>query len=247
MCGSGFFLYLADLLANPWDGPLNRFIFSNADVSFFPLIILAIYAFFPIYKYGSKILKFTTVTLLFLAILLFAVKSSYAGLGMLGMVMKFTAGAVLSYALLKVKSIFRSIYMLALIIIIGLEARLIPIAGLEQWNPTAWILALGVGLAVYHICQMNSRRYDLTNIDRVLFGAILAFFTLLNFHASVVAPVGALSLLNLILFKYIFAAGIIAGHIWGVLQNWRKNTLMGCQHIPKQIADEKKSNRVSVH
>jgi len=247
MCGGGLFYYLAELLANPWDGPLNRFIFSNADISYFPLVLLAIYAFFPAYKYGSKIFKFTTVTLLFLSILLFAVKSSYAGLGLLGIVMKFTAGAVLSYVLLKAKSIFRSIYMLVLILMIAVEVRLIPLTSLEQWGPTAWILALGAGLAIYDICQKNSRRYDLTNIDRVLFAAIFAFFVLLNYHATVIAPVGSLSFLNLIFFKYIFAVGILTGQIWGQVQNQRETAKEGCQQIPEKTTVEKESAQVPVH
>ena len=247
MCGGGLFLYLAELLANPWDGPINRFIFSNADISYFPLVLLAIFAFFPIYKNGSRIIKFITVPLLLLSILLFAVKSSYAGLGLLGMVMKFTAGAVLSYALLNAKSIFKSIYMLILILMIAVETRLIPLIGLEQWGPTAWILALGTALAIYDVCQKNSRRYDLTNIDQVLIAAIFAFFVLLNFNASVIMPVGSLSLINLIFFKYIFATGIITGHIWGQIQSQRKTAKEGCQQIAEKRPDEKESAKVPVH
>lgn len=214
MCGGGLFFYLADLLANPWDGPINRFIFSHADISFFPLIVLAVYAVYPVYKYGSNILKTATVTLLFSTILLFALKSSYAGIGMLGIVMKFSAGGLLSYAMMKARPLPRSIYMLVLVTMILIEVRLLPISGIEQWGLITWVLALGCGVAIYNICLQNARRFNLTGIDRVMIGAIFAFFVLLNYHGTVLAPVGTFSLVNTIFFKYIFAVGIVAGHIY---------------------------------
>ena len=223
MCGGGLFFYLADLLANPWDGPVNRFIFSHADIAFFPLIILAIYAFYPVYKYGSNSIKTTTVILLFSAILLFALKSSFAGIGMLGMVMKFTAAGLLSYALMLAKPFPRTIYMLVLVGMILVEVRLLPISGIEQWGLITWILALGSAVFIYDICRQHARRFDLTGIDRVMIGTIFGFFVLLNFHGTVIAPIGTFSLVNTIFFKYIFAVGIVAGHIYAQFKLQRES------------------------
>lgn len=214
--------------------------FSQAELTFFPLLILAFFGFNAIYRSNLKGVKYIAGAVLLFSILFFTIQSSIAGLGFLGAALKFLAGASISLYLLNTKPVKNSLFMLVVVLILALESRIIAFPGIESLNILTWLFALAAGYSGYRIFAILKPLQSIPMSARIITAIALSVSVLMNVNATIIMPVGTFSIVNLLCFKYIFALGLIVGHILGQMERSRR------MQLPAQIPIEIKQKKQTV-